>query len=129
MKQYGYSKNEKLKQKKEISLLFEKGKWRTCGKVRIVFINSTSTKLDEEEIAMIESTKIGVSASKRFFKKATDRNKLKRLLRESYRLNKAVFEEKFGDRVLAMLFWNSSEKPKHFREVEEEFLNLCKSKK
>ena len=34
------------------------------------------------------SMQIGVSASKRHFKKAVDRNRIKRLLREAYRLQK-----------------------------------------
>lgn len=126
MKTFGYPKNEKLKQKKEINLLFEKGKWKTCGKIRMIVL--------KEEVSVfhglsVENSKIGVSVSKRYFKKAVDRNRIKRLLRESYRLNKAVFNEKFGKNILAMLFWNSSEKPHHYKEVEEEFLNLCKSKK
>jgi len=78
---------------------------------------------------MLENSKIGISVSKRYFKKAVDRNRIKRLLRESYRLNKNIFEEKFGEKILGMLFWNSSVKPQHYNEVEEEFLNLCHSKK
>jgi len=121
-----YPKREKLKQKKEISLLFEKGKWKTCGKIRMIVL--------KEEVSVshglpVENSKIGVSVSKRYFKKAVDRNRIKRLLRESYRQNKAVFNEKFGENILAMLFWNSSEKPQHYKDVEEEFLNLCKPKK
>ena len=119
MKKFGYPKNEKLKQSKEIDLLFKKGKWKTVGNIRIVY----------HHFEDLENTKIGVSASKRFFKKATDRNRIKRLLRESYRLNKEIFLQGFGEKTLAMVFWNSNKMPVHFKDVETEFLNLCKSKK
>ncbi|MGC4129297.1 MAG: ribonuclease P protein component [Bergeyella sp.] len=120
-----YPKAEKLKQKKEISLLFEKGKWRTSGKLRIIFYAFPQ----DESVSESQNPKAGVSVSKRFFKKAVDRNRIKRLLRESYRLNKDAFAEKFGKNILAMIFWNSPEKPQHYKDVEEEFLKLCHSKK
>ena len=111
MKNFGYPKNEKLKQKKEISLLFEKGKWKTRGKIRMIVLKIDDSNSENS----IENSKIGVSVSKRFFKKATDRNRIKRLLRESYRLNKDIFNEKFGENSLVMLFWNSPEKPHHYK--------------
>lgn len=126
MKTYGYPKSEKLKQKKEINLLFEKGKWKTCGKIRMIILKE---EMLIENGLPFENSKIGVSVSKRYFKKSVDRNRIKRLLRESYRLNKAEFYEKFGENIIAMFFWNSSEKPQHYKDVETEFLNFCKSKK
>lgn len=124
MKDFGYPKHEKLKQKKEISLLFEQGKWMSCGNLRVIYFNS-----DVPETPEITSFKIGVSASKRNFKKATDRNRIKRLLRESYRLNKMIYRETFGENSLSMVFWASNKFPKNYAEVEAEFLKLCKSKK
>lgn len=117
MKQnYKYPREEKLKQKNDISLLFEKGKWQTCGNLRLISFSS-------EEIAL---HKMGVSVSKRYFKKAVDRNRIKRLLREVYRLNKTAFLEKFGKNSLTMLFYISPEKPKHYKNVEDDFLKLLK---
>lgn len=121
-KQFGYSRTEKLKQKRELTLLFEKGKWRTAGKIRIMIC-----KNEFSEDCTIN--KVGVSVSKRYFKKATDRNRVKRLLREAYRFHKDEFSALFGNGNLCMIFWNSSAKPHHFSEVESEFLSLCKSKK
>lgn len=113
---FKYPREEKLKQKKDISLLFEKGKWQTCGHLRII---SYST----EEISQ---HKVGVSVSKRYFKKAVERNRIKRLLRESYRLHKSTFLEKFGENSLSMIFYISPEKPNHFEDIEKEFLKLVK---
>ncbi|MFC4686270.1 ribonuclease P protein component [Epilithonimonas pallida] len=122
MKINGYPSREKLKKKSEIDLLFKKGKWLSAENMRIIYFSSS-------EKYPIESCKIGVSVSKKFFKKAVDRNRIKRLLRESYRLNKATYFDAFGEQTLAMLFWISKDLPEHFSDVEKQFINLCKKKK
>ncbi|PKV48721.1 ribonuclease P protein component [Aquimarina sp. MAR_2010_214] len=77
-----FNKKEKLKSKKEIELLFSEGKSISKYPVRLVYRRSNF----EENIKI----KAGVSASKRNFKKAVDRNCIKRLMRESYRKNKYI---------------------------------------
>lgn len=114
-----FPRQEKLKNKKQIDLLFEKGKWQTCGALRLI------SYVDEHT----DSLKFGVSVSKRYFKKATDRNRIKRLLREAYRLNKECFIQKFGTQSIHMIFYVGKEKPKHFSEIEDNFLRLCASTK
>nr|WP_315027436.1 ribonuclease P protein component [uncultured Chryseobacterium sp.] len=122
MQNFKYPRTEKLKKNIEISLLFEKGKWRTSGNLRIIV-------LKDKPSLPIESGKFGVSVSKRYFKKAVHRNRIKRLLRECYRLNKDVFKEAFGEKTVAMLFWVSSEMPSKFQDVETQFIKLCESQK
>ncbi|SDJ71199.1 ribonuclease P protein component [Chryseobacterium jejuense] len=117
-----YPKAEKLKKNTEISLLFEKGKWRTSGNLRIIILKDKPT-------IPIESGKFGVSVSKRYFKRAVHRNRIKRLLRECYRLNKGLFKEAFGEKTRAMLFWVSSEMPAKFQDVEAQFIKLCDAQK
>lgn len=117
-----YPRAEKLKKTIEIALLFEKGKWKTCGNLRIII-------LKDKPNLPVESTRFGVSVSKRYFKKAVDRNRIKRLLRECYRLNKELFNEAFGSKTMAMLFWVSSEMPQKFQEVEAQFIKLCEAQK
>ena len=126
MSDFKLPKEEKLKHKKERGLLFEKGQWKTCENVRIITLNLD--KKPQEEFSF-NNQKIGVSVSKKYFKKAVDRNRIKRLLRECYRLNKEIFVETFGTNSLSMVFWLSKEKPSHFKMVEENFLKLCKSTK
>lgn len=122
MTNYKYPTEEKLKKKDEITLLFEKGKWKNSGSLRIII-------LKHHPDLPVENVKIGVSVSKRYFKKAVFRNRVKRLLRECYRLNKDLYKESFGDKTVAMLFWVSPELPSKYQQVEEEFKKLCNSQK
>lgn len=117
-----YPRAEKLKKNTEISLLFEKGKWKTSGNLRIIILKDKPT-------VSIESGKFGVSVSKRYFKRAVHRNRIKRLLRECYRLNKELFKAAFGEKTMAMLFWVSSEMPPKFQDVEAQFIKLCETQK
>lgn len=126
MSDFKLPKHEKLKQKKEIGLLFEKGKWKTYENLRIITLNLDKKTQDGFSF---DNQKIGVSVSKKHFKRAHDRNRIKRLLRECYRLNKDLFIEKFGTNSLTMVFWISKEMPAHFKVVEENFLKLCESVK
>lgn len=122
---FKYPREEKLKQKKDISLLFEKGKWMTCGNLRMISYQSEASF----SLGMTKQHKVGVSVSKKYFKKAVDRNRIKRLLREAYRLHKAEYLEKFKENSLSMIFYISQEKPKHFTEIEKDFLKFLKNKK
>jgi ribonuclease P protein component len=122
MQNFKYSRAEKLKKNTEISLLFEKGKWRTSGNLRIIILK------DKPNLS-VENGKFGVSVSKRYFKRAVHRNRIKRLLRECYRLHKDLFKSAFGEKTLAMLFWVSSEMPPKFQDVEVQFIKLCEAQK
>ena len=72
------SKKERLHKKIDIEHLFSKGKKNTSFPLTIIHVNS----LEEQD------SKVIFLASKRIFQKAHQRNKVKRILREVYRLNK-----------------------------------------
>lgn len=122
MSDFKYPKDEKLKKENEINLLFAKGKWKSCGNLRIIILKNHPD-------LHTENVKLGVSVSKRYFKKAVHRNRIKRLLRECYRLNKDIFKTSFGEKTIAMMFWVSNELPEKFQDVEAEFIKLCQSQK
>ena len=79
-----YPRDEKLKRKSTIDLLFSKGKSVAKYPLRLVFVEISAG----EEI----QNKTGVSVSKKYFKKAVDRNYYKRVLRETYRHNKGILQ-------------------------------------
>ncbi|MDN5205083.1 ribonuclease P protein component [Fulvivirgaceae bacterium BMA10] len=78
--QYTFSKNERLNSKKLIQELFTKGSSFCLYPIKIIYLHQAS---DAEG-----SNKVLFTVSKKRFKKAVDRNKIKRRLREAYRLNK-----------------------------------------
>ena len=75
---YFLKKADKLKSRKAIDILFGKGKSFSISPLRICYL------ITEFEPGI----KAGFSATTKTFKKATDRNRIKRLIRESYRLQK-----------------------------------------
>lgn len=83
-KRFRFPKAERLKSRKQIDLLFAKGKAVSAPPVRAIYLFTP----DESG-----SLQAGVTASKKFFKKAVDRNRAKRLLREAYRLQKETLAE------------------------------------
>ena len=100
---FTYNKKEKLKSKKLIDQLFTEGQSVSAFPLRLVFLETT---FDDNVIA-----KTGVSVSKRYFKTAVDRNRIKRLLREVYRLNKAGFFNNITTQYAFMILYIGKEKP------------------
>jgi ribonuclease P protein component len=84
-KQFSYGKEEKLKSRKLTEQLFSKGKTFTVFPLKVFYLPVSET--------MDFPIKAGVGTSSRNFKKATDRNRVKRLIREAYRTEKKVLTD------------------------------------
>ncbi|MEO6132157.1 MAG: ribonuclease P protein component [Saprospiraceae bacterium] len=81
MKRFTLSKQERLSSKKDIDFLFAEGQSLTKYPIRLVW---RETVLIPEE----SSVRAMFSVSKKKFPRAVDRNRAKRLMKESYRLIK-----------------------------------------
>lgn len=103
---FTYPKNEKLKSKITIDLLFSKGKSVSKYPLRLVYIESDYGIEEGSE----QKIKIGVSVSKKYFKHAVDRNYFKRVLRETYRLNKHLLVDNLDKKYAFMFFYQSKDR-------------------
>lgn len=78
-----FTKAERLCGKNDIDLLLKKGRyWRVSDAFRVCW-------LKKEE----QPSRILISVPKKIFRRAVKRNRVKRLVRESYRLNKGILSE------------------------------------
>lgn len=82
---FSYNKFEKLKSRKQIELLFAKGKSISAFPVKVFYLPVENTPM--------HPVQVGVGVSARNFKKAVDRNTIKRRMREAYRLHKLPLHE------------------------------------
>ena len=86
--------------------------------VRAVFMSVADAvaqnEASDEVAASVPPVQVLISVSKRHFRHAVDRNRVKRQLREAYRLNKHLLQDKLeeGRRVVVAFIWLSDE---HFK--------------
>ena len=116
---FTYPKNEKLKSKITIDLLFSKGKSVSKYPLRLVFVESDYGIPEDSE----QKLKMGVSVSKKYFKNAVDRNYFKRVLRETYRLNKHLLVDNL-DKKYAMMFFYQTKVRLTYEEINTKTIQL-----
>jgi len=83
-------KEERLKSRKQIENLFDKGKSFVVAPFRVYFIVNKELPIQKVESGL----KFGTGVSAKNFKKAVDRNRIKRLTREAWRLQKNEISKK-----------------------------------
>ena len=86
MGRYTFGKAEKLCSKLEIDALFKDGRSFKEFPIRVMYL-----RLEDSSA----NAKVLISVPKKRFKKAVSRNHIKRLIRETYRLNKSELIEKW----------------------------------
>ncbi len=85
-KQFTLGKNERLKSRKLIEQLFKEGKSFNAFPFRVYYLLQVVPLTAMPK----NSLQFGAGASAKNFKKAVDRNRIKRLAREAYRLQKKI---------------------------------------
>ena len=98
-------KQERLKSKKLIEKLYAEGTSVKSFPLRMMFIQTTHTSSFP--------CQVGVSVAKRNYKLAVDRNRLKRLMRETYRLQKKIVYNNLEEPYVFMISYIGREEIKY----------------
>ena len=111
---------ERLKSRSQIDQLFKIGKSKRYGHIRVVW-----HEVNDNEAAYTPF-KVAFSVPKRIFKKAVDRNRLKRQMREAFRLHKHCLYEPLteNDKQLALMIVYISSDVKDYHIISDE-ISLC----
>jgi ribonuclease P protein component len=111
---FSFSKQERLKSEKLISRLFKDGKSYMAYPIRVVWMPI------EPSPDFPSPAQIAISVPKRVFKTAVSRNKIKRQIREAWRVQKHVFYEKIQEKELniVMMFVYVAKEGVPFEEIE-----------
>jgi len=106
-----FPKSERLHSRKHIEELFEQGTSFTIYPLKVVYLKKP-----------LESTlknQVLISTPKFFFKKSVDRNKLKRRIKEAYRLHKQVLENKQAGFYLLIGYIYIGKEISSYQSIEE----------
>ena len=88
-----FRKQERLTGEIRIKELFEKGEFLLSYPFRVGYVVAPKSDVP---------VKVVISVPKKRFKRAVNRNRIKRLIRESYRLNKKSLYELLGEKGYAI---------------------------
>jgi len=94
-----FGKDEKLKSKKLIDILFQEGKSVKKYPLKLIYLPITNPE--------ITKFKTGVSVPKKLVKTAVGRNRIKRLMREAFRKNKYLVINNFPKPYALMFIYIS----------------------
>lgn len=123
-KQFGLPQQERIDSKKQIDRLFRGGssKAMSAFPLRMVYM------LEERDAdSRAPQAQMMVSVPKRCFKRAVKRNRVKRQVREAYRLSKHLLDEcmqRHPDRQLSMCFIWTADSLRDTAEVMRQMANL-----
>jgi ribonuclease P protein component len=90
-----FRKKERIFRQKEMAVLFEKGTSFTAYPLRVVYV-------DRQPVSGAEAAVL-ISVPKKKFKRAVHRNRIKRLIREAYRLNKQLLLQNLQEKETGLL--------------------------
>lgn len=117
-----FPKTQKLKSTKTIENLFLEGKTYSKFPIKIFFLPKPCLPAGRENL---ETNLAAFAVPKRNFKSAVDRNRLKRQLREAYRLNKHILEENHGKKFVMLFLYLGKVKPQYV-ELEKSMVKLLR---
>ena len=151
---YTLGKTERLKSRKAIDNLFKEGKAFSVFPFRVIYLlkkieqkksTLTSNKVDDTTNTVQQTSYIvhnsnnvhptpyialqtGVAVSKKYFKKAVSRNRIKRLMKECYRLQKNDLQNELTQKNIQLecfLMYTGNELPE-YNIVFEKMTNILK---
>lgn len=117
------TKEERLKSKKMLGALFKGANSFVAYPLRIVWL-----PFPEDERTPETPVQMAVSVPKRNFKTAVERNRLKRQIREAYRLHKHGLIEKLNpnDRPIALMIMFIAKEQLTFTEIQAGMLKMIR---
>lgn len=113
---YTLGKADKLKSAKLIEQLFAEGSRVKSFPLQLIYLQKKHTS----EIPI----QVGFSVPKRNIKLAVHRNRIKRMMREVYRLNKQLFSENIHKPYILMFIYMTNEEVK-YADLEAALKNVC----
>jgi len=110
-----FYRQERLKQKKSIQLLFSEGNTKKFFPLALYYLQYEPEKFP--------FNKLLVSVPKKHFKKSVVRNKIKRRIREAYRQHKHLMYNKTGDLPFLLGYVYISKNVQSYKSIEEQVIN------
>jgi ribonuclease P protein component len=98
-RQFTWYKKEKLKSRKRIERVFKEGKGLTLFPFKVLWLLQPAVVGSSAAQSPLQA---GFGVSSRHFKKAVDRNRIKRLSREAYRLQKQPLFQQLEEKGLCL---------------------------